>query len=878
MTRSLLFLLLLFFAVVTSGQTPFTLTVKGLQNAHQISLHKGDSVLKDGSTIYLDSTRKWSIFVTSGNRGLKIPKCILKIENSTFGGETLAPILIANDTTIKVSNDTVEGTKFVFGNNFNITVQQPDHNNTTVASFKKLGLQEPDGTKPTLTNTPGIGAHKTSSALYDALFLNGNGSLDDKKKVLAVYCNIPASAPDVVGKLDSALKTNLFLADYWKKLKDSITSRVGAQTNIPLLASMGSAVGGLNVTSLADGLAQFLIKRAKQELAMAYFDKLQQILGDSTHFKDLYTVFPQTYQTIKVMGTEIYNYQNYLQSLRSSFEKDLSNLPSNLPSIIDNHESFFKQPDHAYLAASLRSGCYIAAELKDGSHPGDILQNYPTDYLESLKPAWKGSIQTIQLLSLSLKDTAGTKDSTYWVSGAKVKQLVNDSTAFKLYVGLILQQATYFDKNENNTMPIKFSATATLPALLNSVAASYGPLRSYLTQVIAKANTLDGMIKSYTRSSSDSLKIEQYSAYFKTFVDLLQQGAKITVVPAFSKLLPATAETKMDTYFDVAQTTSDLVLEVNRRQYSSAIVSVTHIYDVIQAGKDTSIQTNSVIVKVSSKKATKRLTTATMAGIASINKKLDSLTARPNLTAGDTAALTAISKSTAMLKDSLTTITEKVNTVNETIVSANTKSYLLKYGSFMAAMVLTKSSSDVENTIESFALPPGSSRIKRESVFNVSLNGYAGLYYGHEKISGIKDGLFFNSYGVTAPVGIALSWGHRLIFGTGDGGWKTGKKGWSTSVFFSLIDLGAIAAYRINNDSVQQVPNIQLKDIFSPGAFLSIGIPKSPLSLNFGAQLGPNLRKVDNAKNDYVGKTYVRYSASILVDIPVLNFYTKPKE
>jgi hypothetical protein len=201
---------------------------------------------------------------------------------------------------------------------------------------------------------------------------------------------------------------------------------------------------------------------------------------------------------------------------------------------------------------------------------------------------------------------------------------------------------------------------------------------------------------------------------------------------------------------------------------------------------------------------------------------------------------------------------------------------LFQFGAFMAAMVQAKSSDDVEGVIESFTLAAGSARVKRESEMNISLNGYMGLYYGHETIRWISNSTYLNSYGVTAPMGVAISWGHQFLFWP-QGGWKEGKHGWSTSLFISLIDLGAIASYRVSNDSVAQVSTIQLKDIFSPGVFLSFGIPKSPLSLSFGGQLGPNLRKVTNTVNDYSGKTYFRLSASFLVDIPLLNLYTRKK-
>jgi hypothetical protein len=200
------------------------------------------------------------------------------------------------------------------------------------------------------------------------------------------------------------------------------------------------------------------------------------------------------------------------------------------------------------------------------------------------------------------------------------------------------------------------------------------------------------------------------------------------------------------------------------------------------------------------------------------------------------------------------------------------KGFMLKYGSFMAAVSQAQSSDDVESAIEAVALPAGSARIKRESCFNIALNAYAGLFYGREMIGNVDD--HFSVYGVAAPIGFSLSKGHSFFFvGTGD-------CGWSTSLFVSLIDIGAVASFRFigKNDSVAQAPTIQLKDIISPGLFLSVGFPKVPLSLNVGSQLGPNLRTVTSTTNTYEDKLYLRWSLSLCVDIPVINFFTTPRD
>ena len=197
------------------------------------------------------------------------------------------------------------------------------------------------------------------------------------------------------------------------------------------------------------------------------------------------------------------------------------------------------------------------------------------------------------------------------------------------------------------------------------------------------------------------------------------------------------------------------------------------------------------------------------------------------------------------------------------------KKALFKYGSFMAAMVQAENSDEVEKVIEAFALPAGSSRIKRESFFNVSLNAYVGMFAGYERIKKIDSSFKPNTYGVIAPIGIAVSRGGAKANNT--------KGGHSFSFFASIIDLGTITSFRFTNDSASKIPTVQLKDIISPGIFFSWGIPKSPLSVSLGIQSGSRLREVTESLNKVAGNSYTRYSLSMAVDIPLLNFYTKSK-
>jgi hypothetical protein len=191
----------------------------------------------------------------------------------------------------------------------------------------------------------------------------------------------------------------------------------------------------------------------------------------------------------------------------------------------------------------------------------------------------------------------------------------------------------------------------------------------------------------------------------------------------------------------------------------------------------------------------------------------------------------------------------------------------------MATVAQAKNSEQVEDAIEAFALPTGSARIKRETLFNVALNDYCGLFYGGENIKGLDNG-YKSTYGITAPIGISISWGKQ--YAVPFSSLKNRDGNWSSTFFISIIDIGAITAFRFQDDVTESVPTIELKDIISPGIFYSFGIPKSPLSVNLGYQIGPLLRKVTSTDNSYQN-SYSRISIAFVVDIPILNFYTKSK-
>lgn len=674
---------------------------------------------------------------------------------------------------------------------------------------------------------------------YDALFfryqiLNADDKIPSKKidtKPMQEYFKKYALLRNDNFLDSAAFSNNPFLKEFYPRGGSASLNGAYKGLDIPGLIS---SVGGYDVTTIADGLAKFLVERTKQELSITFFDRFRQ---DLEEMRQLQILFPATYHVLHAMGDEIYNYASYLEVLREAFQKDLATLIPNLQHLIEDScmdQLFQKHPE---IRTILLHALYIANELSDGKHPGEAVHNYIVNKADSasLRPVNQylyPSLKTLDLFSQSLRSR---QSDQYWISADSLQLLFKDEITVKLYFGLIYQ----YSLNHK----IYFDANTTLHGTLDSLATQLDSLQKkykpYLVGLIERGKAVDSNYKTLRKKQESDTKptYQDYYALYDASLNFLEYLVKGPGIFNLQQL--DITQSTVDKYFSTARSLGNIYVDVNQKQYASAIVELGSIYrNVIEPAAKTDIS---------------------------------ALTSQIDAASGTT-------------KDEL----KKQKKELEKLVKSS--SVMVKYGAFISAVAKAETSDEVQQAIEAVALPAGSARIKRETPFNVALNAYVGFYGGWEKIDGV-DKRFEGTFGLSAPVGISVSSGHHILF------FET-KSAWSTSFFLSLIDVGAIASYRFSETEVKsltedtttvvhQIPRIELKDIVSPGAFISIGIPKTPLSVNLGAQLGPNLRKISATSdsdpdavltNEYADKMYWRFSASIVVDIPVLNFYTKSRK
>lgn len=214
---------------------------------------------------------------------------------------------------------------------------------------------------------------------------------------------------------------------------------------------------------------------------------------------------------------------------------------------------------------------------------------------------------------------------------------------------------------------------------------------------------------------------------------------------------------------------------------------------------------------------------------------------------------------------------------------------IFRYGAFLAAVAESKSPEDIKQAIRAIALPTGSYSIKRRSFTNISLNAYPGLTGGMERIQNDLGAKIAPNFGFTAPVGLAFSWGYRARIDNikyiwidkyrrrvdrsldmRDDRFLTGHSG---SLFFSLIDLGAIVLFRLDGNDNSLPEDIGFQQVFSPGVMYSHGFANMPMSVQAGVQISPQLRKFGDAPADSF-----RFNLGVTVDLPMANFHTRSVE
>jgi hypothetical protein len=639
---------------------------------------------------------------------------------------------------------------------------------------------------------------KSQNPYYDALsltqLLNANSKWPDINTtkqavydILSHYC----TRNDIVQHF---LTNDPYIASY----ADGWTNKSGAGAIGGLNpASVISSAGGVNVTNLADGIAKFLIERAKQELSIAFFRNFKEKLEDP-NFRHLATLFQNTFGLLKTIDKDIYKFSAYLQSLRDAFIKDLNNLLDTAPRAIQDGflNSVFNDPARNHLRPMLLYALQVTKSIKNGEHPGKIIENF------TLSPSGGSAILTninafiglVKLISTSFKSIS-TDPNKYWVPMDSIGFLIANPNAAKIYFGLLWEQGA----------SIQFSNASTFQGLLTSAIENFTAYLDLVRNCTTAFQNIRDAIMDLKEKRKSEITYAEYYNLFESVIGLLKIDEDIEQVPG---IVTGITSGYKD-FINVAGNVNELFLDISSKKYSSGVMRLVAVCDII-------------------------------------------------------------------LKPAYDNYTPPAGNPRTLASYVDFRKNVIKYGTFLASIAEAQNSDEVKAAIEAVVLPVGSSSIKRETYYNISLNAFIGPFAGGEYLPKLKKDQWAFVTGITAPVGVAFSWGkikkHETRTKNGRAVTVGGK---SASIFVPLIDIGALASFRLKNDESEVASEVHLKNIISPGLYFYYGLGKTPISIGLGGQLGPQLRQVTTQDVNVDKNYYLRFGLNITVDIPFFNFYTK---
>lgn len=666
-----------------------------------------------------------------------------------------------------------------------------------------------------------------------------------------------ANLPPVTSKEDvkKAYKDNPFISD----ILDIKPDKSLAFTFPPGFISGSEAGNALTKlgTQAANALSQVIIEHATKELAIAVFERLQKLLDRYPEFSIL---FPKTLKVIRNISP--YDYEKFLALIKSNLGEDLDLFTVKLPSLYElpKYQLLNKKfPELTLIFSASR----IASELDIKKNTPYVLANLdtakfltePNNYASFIKVS---SILAGSLQKRSFKDDA--ESQILYISLDDISQICNSAEAkkvlFRTYLGLLYAQ----------TKSIIFYKSGQTFSFAN------------LLQNIDNESTLiDKLLESTTKIQEIANNLNNIKSYDATGAQLSGKGFfSIERIEYYNKL--STSITGLIEPF-LSHGTNENIVELQRMlnywpSFSTAGINMYKNFKIkeYEAGIQNLSEILSSLEKYLKEKDEDKLTRAKLSSELlkalqkeerSLQDKKDALVATlNNLNEGKPAEdpkyidmlaeQQELQRKIKTQNDKIAALNWQKNNTEKVLFSLNT---VLDTYNLLAAMSKAEDSKQLEKVLEKYTLPAGSSRIKKDTDFNIAINAYVGGFFGRTNSNGSG---FSNEYGLSAPIGFTLSHGF-------------GKAG-SLSAFAGAFDLGSVVRYKLDNQGEYQ-QDVNLAGLISPSVHIIYGLPwHIPISFGAGYQwTTPTTEASNNIR------LRPHFNLFLAVDVPLFNLVVSKK-
>ncbi len=270
----------------------------------------------------------------------------------------------------------------------------------------------------------------------------------------------------------------------------------------PAPANILGRLGGLDVTKYVQAFADFLRDRIKEELTVAYLEKLKAMIQAS---EELTYMLPKT-RTV-FLSNDAFNIPNMGTTYKAAFAEDLQNL---LPDFEKMVYAIEKEPYKTLRTSDGFIGFMTAWHYTDLSaknyHPADIISTISKqfEFKDATSPKTTYAIAIINMLSQNLLDTSGTK----WAG----RNLLRDISKDEMYIFFGLLYEKYPDIFNS-----KYGSKSLLEVLTDASLTS-NKLVDKIYDLLLIVNTIDERIKTFKESTD---KKETVLTYFLNNSDAL---------------------------------------------------------------------------------------------------------------------------------------------------------------------------------------------------------------------------------------------------------------------------------------------------------------------------------------------------------------------
>jgi uncharacterized protein (DUF433 family) len=337
-------------------------------------------------------------------------------------------------------------------------------------------------------------------------------------------------------------------------------------------SNITQTIGGLDVTKYANAISELMIKRAKQELTIAFFNRFKKFSEENPEFKIL---FPKTTDNLANLLT--YTYPQMLPALRNSFFEDIKQITYHLDDVLQlpKYQDLLKNFPEVRVAIrsinlmhKLETKTATAADIiKDFSKFEELtdtvkVKNYSKEFKN-----FGASVKLGAIFSESLREP-DTLKNTIWIKMSQAQKMLNDKVFFTIYMGLIYHQC----KNENITFYLKDNKTLDFAdGVLKEQKDNLLIFQSKIIEMITLGNNVSETLKDFKdkEKKKEKLSNDDIYNYINLSIDVIDYSQSIAKI--FNEELVS------DSYLLIAKKSNALYRDIYSEEYTQSVNDAVEI-------------------------------------------------------------------------------------------------------------------------------------------------------------------------------------------------------------------------------------------------------------------------------------------------------------